>query len=199
MKTLKAMLFVVCLLPAVLLAWMAATGGLGANPIEALAKETGRWALRFLLLTLAITPLRRLLGIPELVRFRRMLGLFAFFYACLHLLNYVVLDLNFRWEQITDDVVDQPFMTLGLTTFLLLLPLAVTSTRGWQHRLARRWTMLHRLVYVAGITATVHFLWAVKADLREPLVYAGLLALLLGYRLHYRLRAARSTSPAVPG
>ncbi len=199
MHRLKVVLFVACLLPVAWLTWAAIAGGLGANPIEALAKETGRWALRFLLLTLAITPLRRLLRVPELGKFRRMLGLYAFFYASLHLLNYVVLDLFFRWEEILADVVEKPFMTLGFTTFLLLLPLAVTSTRGWQRRLARRWTLLHRLIYVAGITATIHFLWAVKADLREPLVYAGLLALLLGYRMHHRLRAAGPTSPAVQG
>ena len=189
MRHLKAGLFVAGLLPALWLAWAAATGGLGANPIEALAKETGRWALRLLLLTLCVTPLRRLTGRPELGRVRRMLGLFAFFYACLHLLNYVVLDLFFRWEEILADVVEKPFMTVGLATFLLLLPLAVTSTRGWQRRLGRRWARLHRLVYVAGVAAVVHFLWAVKADLREPLVYAALLGLLLGYRAVHALRA----------
>jgi sulfoxide reductase heme-binding subunit YedZ len=190
MRRFKAVLFVAGLLPAAWLAWAAASGGLGANPIEALAKETGQWALRFLLLTLAVTPLRRLLRRPALGSIRRMLGLYSFFYACLHLANYVVLDLFFRWEEILADVVEKPFMLLGLTTYLLLLPLALTSTRGWQRRLGRRWMQLHRLVYVAGITATIHFLWAVKADLREPLVYAALLALLLGYRLQQRLRAA---------
>ena len=188
MRQLKAGLFVAGLLPALWLAWAATTGGLGANPIEALAKETGRWALRLLLLTLCVTPLRRLTGRPELGQVRRMLGLFAFFYACLHLLNYVVLDLFFRWEEILADVIEKPFMTVGLATFLLLLPLAVTSTRGWQRRLGRRWARLHRLVYVAGVAAVVHFLWAVKADLREPLVYAALLGLLLGYRAVHALR-----------
>jgi len=190
MQRLKVVLFVACLLPVVWLSWAAFSGGLGANPIEALAKETGRWALRFLLLTLAVTPLRRLLRRPAIGTIRRMLGLYAFFYASLHLLNYVVLDLFFRWEEILADVVEKPFMTLGLTTFLLLLPLAITSTRDWQRRLGRRWLQLHRLIYVAGISASIHFLWAVKADLREPLVYAGVLGLLLGYRLRHRLHAA---------
>jgi sulfoxide reductase heme-binding subunit YedZ len=130
--------------------------------------------------------LRQLGGWPALARLRRMLGLFCFFYACLHLAVYVVLDLTFAWHEVLADILERPFITVGATTFLLLLPLAVTSTRGWQRRLGRTWQRLHRLVYAAGIGAIVHFLWAVKADLREPLVYAALLALLLGWRLARR-------------
>lgn len=161
---------------------------LGADPVAAITHATGDWALRLLLLSLAMTPLRRLLGQPWPVRFRRLLGLYAFFYACLHLSTYLVLDLGGYWAQIFDDIVKRPYITVGFTAWLLLLPLALTSTRGWMRRLGRRWSQLHRLVYAVGALAVLHYLWLVKSDLREPLMYAGILALLLGLRLWWRLR-----------
>lgn len=168
---------------------------LGADPVAALTHATGDWALRLLLLSLAMTPLRRLLGQPWPIRFRRLVGLYAFFYACLHLAIYLVLDLGGYWTQIFDDIVKRPYITVGFSAWLLLLPLALTSTRGWMRRLGRRWSQLHRLVYVAGVLAVLHFLWLVKSDLREPLVYAGVLALLLGLRLWWRLRRPPAQPP----
>lgn len=161
---------------------------LGADPVAAITHATGDWALRLLLLSLAMTPLRRLLGQPWPVRFRRLLGLYAFFYACLHLSTYLVLDLGGYWAQIFDDIAKRPYITVGFTAWLLLLLLALTSTRGWMRRLGRRWSQLHRLVYAVGVLAVLHYLWLVKSDLREPLMYAGILALLLGLRLWWRLR-----------
>lgn len=178
------------LIPAAVLAWRAASDRLGANPIEEITHETGETALRLLLASLAITPLRRALGWSALAPYRRTLGLLAFGYACLHLATYVVLDLFFDWAAIVEDVAERPYVTAGLAAFSCLVPLALTSTRGWIRRLgARRWLALHRLVYGAGIAAVVHFLWLVKADLREPLLYAAVLALLLGARLWWRVAA----------
>jgi sulfoxide reductase heme-binding subunit YedZ len=203
-RPIHAAVVVAALLPAAALAWRAATDGLGANPIEEITHETGETALRLLLASLAITPLRRALGWSALAPYRRTLGLLAFGYACLHLATYVALDLFFDWAAILEDVAERPYVTAGFTAFCCLLPLALTSTRGWIRRLgARRWTALHRLVYGAGIAAVVHFLWLVKADVSEPLAYAAVLALLLGARLWWRLAAAApaltSRRPADPG
>ena len=179
----KLLVFVLSLLPAAGLAAGLFTGGLGANPVEAITHSTGEWALRFLLLTLAVTPLRRLTGYGSLVRLRRMLGLFAFFYAALHLSTYVALDQFFDAAAIVKDVVKRPYITAGFLGFVLMAPLAATSTAGMIRRLGgRRWQQLHRLVYPCAIAAVVHFLWLVKADLTEPLLYAGVLTVLLGYR-----------------
>ena len=179
----KLLVFVLSLLPAAGLAAGLFTGGLGANPVEALTHSTGEWALRFLLLTLAVTPLRRLTGYGSLIRLRRMLGLFAFFYAALHLSTYVALDQFFDAAAIVKDVVKRPYITAGFLGFVLMAPLAATSTAGMIRRLGgRRWQQLHRLVYPCAIAAVVHFLWLVKADLTEPLLYAGVLTALLGYR-----------------
>ena len=179
----KLLVFVLSLLPAAGLAAGLFTGGLGANPVEALTHSTGEWALRFLLLTLAVTPLRRLTGYGSLIRLRRMLGLFAFFYAVLHLSTYVALDQFFDAAAIVKDVVKRPYITAGFLGFVLMAPLAATSTAGMIRRLGgRRWQQLHRLVYPCAIAAVVHFLWLVKADLTEPLLYAGVLTALLGYR-----------------
>jgi sulfoxide reductase heme-binding subunit YedZ len=181
------------LAPAALLAWRAARGGLGANPIEAATHWTGDWALRFLLATLALTPLRRLLGWHGAVAYRRLLGLTAFAYACLHLGIWAVLDLGLDGEAIVADVAERPFVTAGLGAFLMLAPLALTSTRGWMRRLGRRWAQLHRLAYVAAALAILHYLWLVKADRRAPLLHAAVLAALLAARLPAarRLRRAR--------
>jgi sulfoxide reductase heme-binding subunit YedZ len=180
---LKPFLFAACLIPAGVLVFQAFTHGLGANPIERITRATGDWTLRFLLITLAITPARQLLKRPELIRFRRMLGLFAFFYGCLHFLTYVWLDQFFVWESIMRDVRKRPFVTAGFTGFVMMLPLALTSTAGWIRRLGgTQWRMLHRLIYVSATAGVVHYWWLVKSDIREPLAYGVVLAGLLGYR-----------------
>lgn len=181
--SIKPTVFALCLLPAGWLLWDALTGGLGVNPIEEITHRTGDWALKLLLLTLAVTPLRRISGWSALLRLRRMLGLFAFFYALLHFATWLVLDQFFDWQAILADIAKRPYITLGFSAFLLLVPLAVTSTDGMLRRLGRNWLRLHRLIYPAAVLAVAHFWWLVKADLLEPAVYAGLLALLLVLRL----------------
>jgi len=194
-RVVKPGLFVLCLAPLALIAWDAFFGDLGANPIETLSRRTGDWTLRLLLITLAVSPLRRLSGWGELMRLRRMLGLFTFFYACLHLLNYLGLDQFFSWHFILEDVVEHKFVLVGFTSFLLLVPLALTSTDNMMRRLGgRRWRRLHRLVYPAAVGGVVHFLWLVKSDLGEPLLYAACLAVLLGYRLYHRYWPTTQTS-----
>jgi len=180
------MLLALGLLPLVALATGAARGALGANPVETITHETGGWALRLLLATLAITPLRRLSGWAFVAPWRRSLGLLAFGYATLHFATFLVLDLGLDLSALGEEVAERPFVTLGFTTFALLAPLALTSTRGWQRRLGRRWVALHRLVYVAAGCAVLHFVWLVKADLAEPLAYGGVLAALLALRLRPR-------------
>src|SRR5271168_3385043 len=158
-------------------------GDLTANPIEFITHATGDWTLRFLIITLAITPLRKILGQPELVRFRRMLGLFAFFYACLHFSTYIVLDKFFDMSEIWKDVLKRRFITAGFAAFLLLIPLAVTSTAGWIRRLGgKRWQALHRLVYFSAILAVIHYYWLVKSAVIRPLTYGAIVALLLLFR-----------------
>lgn len=180
LRVTKAVVFVVALIPLGLLLWDGFNANLGANPIETISHRTGDWTLRLLLVTLAVTPLRHFFGWRSLARLRRMFGLFAFFYACLHFLNYLVLDQFFSWEDIVADVAERPYITVGFTSFLLLIPLAVTSTDGMIRRLGgKRWQQLHRLVYVIGIGGVLHFLWLVKADIREPLLYGLVLAVLL--------------------
>ncbi len=161
---------------------------LGANPVEELTHESGRWALRLLLASLAVTPLRQQLGLAWLAPLRRTLGLLGFGYAALHLAVYAVLDQGLAWEFVLEDLSERPYIAAGFMSFVLLLPLAITSTRGWIRRLGRRWTRLHQLVYAAATAAVVHFVWLVKADLREPLAYASVLTALLAFRV---LRAAR--------
>lgn len=195
----KAALFALCLVPALWLAAGVWRGALGANPIEKITLETGHWTLRLLAAALAITPLRRLAGWPELIRFRRMLGLFAFFYASLHLLTYLWLDQSFDWGEICRDVVKRRFITAGMAAFGFMLPLALTSTRGWIVRLGgRRWQQLHRLVYLAAAAGVVHFWWKVKSDLREPALYALLFAILLLARLRRRSRESGGERAATP-
>jgi sulfoxide reductase heme-binding subunit YedZ len=190
----KALAHALALLPLALLVQGVLSNTLGPDPVAAITHETGNWALRILLVCLALTPLRRLTGQSWPIRFRRLAGLYAFFYATLHLATYLVLDLGQYWSQILEDIVKRPYITVGFAAWLLLLPLALTSTRGWMRRLGRRWSQLHRLVYAVGALAVLHFLWLVKSDLREPLIYAGVLALLLGLRLWWKLRP----TPAQP-
>lgn len=163
---------------------VAKTGGdaLGADPVAEIEHRLGLWALRFLMFALAVTPLRQLTGKPVLVRFRRMLGLYAFFYACLHFAAYLGLDLRGYWTQIFEEIAKRPYITVGFAAWLLLLPLAITSTTGWIRRLGRNWSRLHKLVYMVGVLAVLHFWWLVKADVREPALYAGILVALLGWR-----------------
>lgn len=180
----KPLLFVAALVPLALLAERALNDNLGANPIETINRYTGDWTLRFLLITLAITPLRKLSGWHLVIRLRRMLGLFAFFYACLHFLSWIWLDQYFDLNAILKDVAKRPFITLGFTCFVLLIPLAVTSTNAMVRRLGgRRWQLLHRLVYFIATGGVIHFLWLVKSDITQPLIYGLLLAALLGFRL----------------
>ena len=177
------------LVPIALLVYRGMHNDLGANPIETINRFTGDWVLRFLLVTLAVTPLRRLFGWNALLRYRRMLGLFAFFYVCLHFLSYAWLDQYFSIADIIKDVAKRPYITVGFACFLMLIPLATTSTNAMIRRLgARRWQRLHRLVYLVGVGGIVHFLWLVKSDLREPLTYGAILAILLGFRLWDRTR-----------
>lgn len=188
----KTFVWIACLAPFMSLGIQALTGDLGANPIERVTHRTGWWALFLLTTTLAITPLRRITGNPHLVRYRRLLGLFAFFYATLHFLTYLVLDQFFGWSYILEDVAERPFITVGFATWLLLLALAATSTRGWIRRLRKNWRRLHRLVYAAALGGGVHFLWKVKADTREPLVFLGVILALLLARLWRRRLQVRA-------
>jgi sulfoxide reductase heme-binding subunit YedZ len=185
-------IFLALLTPLLLLAFDAFTGGLSVNPIEDILHRTGKWGLRILLLTLTITPLRRLFGWNVLMRFRRMVGLFSFFYLVLHFSTYLGLDRFFSLTEILEDVSTRPFITVGFASLLLLVPLAVTSTNKMIKRLGgKRWTRLHRLVYPAAIGGVIHFVWAVKLDAREPTIYAIALAVLLALRIPMWLEQAR--------
>jgi sulfoxide reductase heme-binding subunit YedZ len=203
----KTLVHLAALTPLAILLWqvwqVARTGGsaLGADPVAEIEHRLGLWALRLLLLTLAITPLRQLTGWSVLVRFRRMLGLYAFAYATLHLAAYVGLDLRGYWTQLFEDIAKRPSITVGFLAWLLLLPLAVTSTTGWIRRLGRNWARLHRLVYAIAVLAVLHFWWLVKSDIREPALYAAIAAVLLGWRAWKALarrRAGARTAPAAP-
>jgi sulfoxide reductase heme-binding subunit YedZ len=182
----KPIWFAACLLPFVLLlldAFVDDARALGADPIEAIQDRMGIWGLRFLLLTLALTPLRQLTGMTWVIQLRRMTGLFVLFYISVHFLNYLVLDQGVVWQYIIEDIIERPFITLGALALLALLPLGITSTAGWRRRLGRRWQVLHRLIYPIALLACWHFWWQVKEDITEPLIYTGILALLLGLRL----------------
>ena len=183
-KWMKVFVFILCLLPLGLLVWRAAHADLGANPIEFITHTTGDWTLRFLIFTLAITPLRKILHLPQLIRFRRMLGLFAFFYACLHFSTWIGLDKFFNWAEMWKDVQKRRFITVGFTGFVLMIPLALTSTAGWIRRLGgKRWQMLHRAIYLSAIAGVIHYYWLVKSDTRKPLQYAFIVGILLAWRL----------------
>ena len=180
----KPVVFLVCLAPLARLGWKGYAGLLGANPIEVITHATGDWTLRFLLITLSITPLRKLAGQLWLIRYRRMFGLFAFFYGTLHFLTYIWLDKFFDVHEMLVDVAKRKFITIGFTAFVLMIPLAVTSTRGWIRRLGgRRWNWLHRLIYLSALAGVIHYWWLVKADIRKPEQYAAVLTVLMGYRL----------------
>jgi len=185
-RSTKAVVFLVSLVPLLLLVWRGFHGDLTANPVEFLQHRTGDWTLRFLVFTLSVTPFRKLLNLPELIRFRRMLGLFAFFYACLHFLTYLGPDQSFQVAGMLKDVAKRPFITLGFAAFLLLIPLAITSTAAWVRRLGgRRWQALHRSIYVCAILGVTHYYWLVKSDIRKPLFYGVLVGILLVWRFAF--------------
>lgn len=195
----KPLVFLACLLPLARLVVLAFTGGLGANPIEFVTHSTGTWTLVWLLVTLSVTPLRRLSGRPGLLRYRRMLGLFAFFYACLHFMTYIWWDQFFDWAAMAKDVVKRPFITVGFAAFLGLIPLAVTSNKRMMRRLGRHWQPLHRLIYLIAAAGVIHYWWLVKRDITQPAIYGLILALLLGYRLGVWWRARRAGRTQVAG
>ena len=181
----KAAVWVACLVPLTRLVLRAVgiAGPILADPVYDIEHALGNAGLTILLITLAVTPVRILTGFNGLVRFRRLLGLFSFFYICLHFTAFVWLDLRFDWSRIFGEIAMRPYLTLGMLALVLMIPLAVTSTRGMQRRLGRRWVSLHRLIYVIAILGVWHFWWQVKADISEPAIYAGILGLLLGYRV----------------
>ena len=187
-RKIKPVLFLLLLAPLAMLAYRFYSEGFGANPIETINRFTGDWALRILLLTLAISPLIRITRWNNIIQYRRMIGLFAFFYVCVHLTSYIVLDQFFDFNAIIDDVFKRPFITAGFSSFILLIPLAITSTNKMVERLQYRWIQLHRLVYLIAMLAVLHFWWMVKVDTREPMVYAIILAVLLGFRLVYFIK-----------
>jgi sulfoxide reductase heme-binding subunit YedZ len=180
----KVVVFTLSLIPLGLLVWRGLHNDLTLNPVQYIEHTTGDWVLRFLVLTLAITPLRKMLRLPQLIRFRRMFGLFAFFYVCLHFTTWVWLDRYFDWPQMLDDIAKRPYITVGFAGFVLLIPLALTSTAGWIRRLGgKRWQLLHRLVYATAILGVIHYYWLVKSDVREPLEYAFVIGALLLWRI----------------
>ena len=193
-KGLRALVFVLCLLPLANIVFDGFTGGLEAEPVKDITHRTGWWTLTLLMVTLAISPLRRLTGWNPIIKLRRMIGLFAFFYATLHLLIYFGLDQVFSLAYIGEDILERPYITVGFTAWLLLVPLAITSTKGWIRRLGKRWQKLHRLVYLCAVLGVLHFYWLVKADVRQPLLFAAILATLLAFRLPFaeRKRARRA-------
>ena len=185
-RVIKPALFVLCLVPLTLLMLDAFTHHLGANPVEKLNHRTGIWTLRLLLITLTITPLRRLTGWNVLIRLRRMFGLYTFFYACLHFSTWLVFDHFFDVHEIVKDIVKRPYITVGFSAFVMLIPLAITSTNKWMRRLGSRWVKLHQLVYVIATLGVLHYLWLVKADVRNPVIYGSILAVLLAYRASHK-------------
>jgi len=200
MAALKTVVFLACLVPAGLIVFDLFTGRLGVNPVEAMIRGLGDWGLRFLLITLAVTPLRMLTGVAWLIRLRRMLGLFAFTYVALHFTAYLVFEQSGSLARLAEDVAKRPYILVGATALVLLIPLAVTSTNGWMRRLGRRWKRLHWLVYPIGVLGVFHYFMLIKADdYSQPLLYSGILAVLLGYRLQRALRGwiKRARAPGV--
>jgi sulfoxide reductase heme-binding subunit YedZ len=196
-KWTKVAVFLLCLIPFADLLWRFITGNLGINPVETLQHGTGDWTIRFIVLTLCITPFRKLFNLPDLIRFRRMLGLFAFFYVCMHFLTYLGPDQSFDLSGMWKDVAKRPFITVGFAGFVSLIPLAITSTAGWIRRIGgKRWQMLHRLIYFAAVCGVVHYYWLVKSDVRKPVFYGALVAILLLWRLASWISKRRSQAPA---
>lgn len=200
-RVIKPIVFIASLLPLAWLVWGAFNDGLGANPVETITNTTGIWTLRFLAISLAITPIRWLTKWNPLVQLRRMLGLYAFFYGTLHFTTYFVLDQSMMFDGLWEDIVKRPYITVGFTAFVLMIPLALTSTTGWIRRLGgRRWNLLHRLVYISAGLGVLHYWWKVKLDVTDPAVYAVIVAVLLGARLmrFLRQRQTAGTSRTSP-
>ena len=191
----KPIVFLICLIPLALMVWDGFHDALGANPIEKITHRTGDWSLRFLLITLTVTPICNISGWRQLYRLRRMFGLFAFFYVCIHFSIYIVFDHFFDINEIVKDIVKRPYVTVGFSAFLLLIPLAVTSTNKMMRRLGKRWKQLHQLVYVIAVLGVLHYLWLVKADLLQPLIHAAVLLLLLGIRAGYQRKSLATQTP----
>ena len=188
----KALVWLLCLAPFAELVWQGFHNQLTLDPTKYIEHFTGDWTINLIVAGLAITPLRRLLNLPDLIRFRRLIGLFAFFYVCLHFTTYLWFDQNFDLASILADIAKRPYITVGFTGFVLLIPLAVTSTKGWIRRMGgKNWQRLHRLVYVTAIAGVVHYYWLVKSDIRMPLLYGALVAIELGYRLAVKLKTAK--------
>ncbi len=187
----KPLASVAALSPFAYLVFRAFTGRLSANPIEDIELTTGIWSLRLLIITLAVTPLRRLTGWNRAIQYRRMLGLLTFFYASVHFLTYLVFDLAFAFDLLLKDLAKRPFITAGFVAFVLMIPLAITSTKGWIRRLGRRWQLLHRLIYITAIAGAVHYLWKVKVAIGSPVYYAAIIGLLLAYRVVQWLRSPK--------
>ena len=188
----KPVTFLVAFLPFACLVYGASTDSLGTNPVESMTHQTGEWALRFLLITLAISPLRRMSGLSWTTKLRRMLGLFAFFYACLHFLTYIWLDQFFDFAEILHDIPKRPFITIGFISFVLLIPLAITSTKKMQQRLKANWKRLHQLIYVIPMLVVLHFIWSLKADYTEPFIYTVVFLVLMSERAYHARCQARS-------
>jgi sulfoxide reductase heme-binding subunit YedZ len=196
-KWAKVVVFAVCLVPVVMLVWRGLNDKLTADPIKFITHATGDWTLRFIVITLGITPLRKILHAPQLIRFRRMFGLFAFFYGFLHFSTWIGLDLHFDWAAMWADVRKRPFITVGFTGFVLMIPLALTSTAGMIRRLGgKRWQMLHRLIYITAIAGVIHYKWLVKSDARKPLAYLAGVGMLLAWRLGVWLIGRRKQAAA---
>jgi len=187
----KAGLFIVALIPLIRLIWLGINDDLTANPVEFIERSTGTWALAILLITLGMTPIRLLTGAVWQIQLRRMMGLFMFFYACLHFLTYLWLDQWFAWTDIAKDIAKHPYVLVGFSAFVLATPLAITSNKAMMQRLRERWKKLHQLVYIVAILGVVHFWWLVKKDIREPLIYAAVLAVLLGIRIYFYCKKVR--------
>ena len=202
-KWTKAAVFLLCLVPFGELVWRIIKSELGANPVEFLQHATGDWTLRFLVFTLCVTPFRKLFKLPDLIRFRRMLGLFAFFYVSLHFLTYLGPDQSFDFSAMWKDVAKRPFITVGFLGFVLLIPLAITSTAGWIRRLGgKRWQQLHRAIYVTAVCGVIHYYWLVKSDVRKPLFYGALVGILLLWRLgdwFFKRRSQATVGITAPG
>lgn len=194
----RVIIFLLCLIPLARLIWLGFNDDLSANPIEFIERSTGYWSLFILLVTLGLSPVRLLTGRTWQLQYRRMLGLFMFFYACLHIATYLWLDYSFNWTDITKDIVKHPYVLVGASAFLLALPLAITSNNFMIRLLRERWKQLHNLVYLIAILGVVHFWWLVKKDLREPMLYALILALLLGIRIYYRILRTKSNIKKLP-
>lgn len=197
MRALKPLVFAAALLPIAVLAYQVYTGNTSANPAEDILLTTGIWALRFLIVSLAVTPVRRLTGWNRVIQYRRMFGLFAFFYAAVHVAAYITFDRFFDIRSIASDILKRPFIAAGMVAFAAMVPLAITSTKGWIRRLGRRWQLLHRLAYLSALAAALHFIWKVKVVIGEPVYYAAIIGVLLAFRVVWQFRrAAQQARPA---